>query len=91
MKECEELNNEYVQRLSECRECGKVHWHMTGAIGLKVDAYTPQWKAKKDDMRHRHQKDMLQPLKDGKPNEEFIKTYGKLPFKNKAKNANNTR
>ena len=89
------LNREYVTRSYYCRACKVIHeYSVIGKVGIKVDAYTLQWKAKKDDMRNRHHKDMLQPLKDGKPNKEFIKTYGKLPFTKpitKAKNEKSTK
>lgn len=74
---CRTLDNDTVQRLSTCPDCGEVHWYNTNQIGLRVDAYNIKWKQTKDDMRQRHRKDLLQPMKDGKPNEEFIKTYGK--------------
>lgn len=83
--ECMRLDNNHVQRYAECPACGETHWFMTSKLGLKIDAYNIKWKAKKDEMRRKHYKDLLQPTKDGKDNPEFIKAYGKIPYVDKRK------
>ncbi|KKR00127.1 MAG: hypothetical protein UT24_C0016G0016 [Candidatus Woesebacteria bacterium GW2011_GWB1_39_12] len=75
------LNREWVTRSYYCAKCSKVHaYSVVGKTGLgKVDAYTLGWKQKKDEMRRKHYKDLIQPNKDGRPNPEFKKAYGKYP------------
>ena len=75
------LNPEWVTRVFYCRACRSTHpYSVVGKTGLgKIDAYNPKWGAKKDEMRRKHYKDLIQPTKDGKPNPEFKKAYGKYP------------
>lgn len=79
------LDKEYVTRVYWCNDCNKLHeYSVVGKMFMgKIDAYNIKYKAIKDDMRRRHYKDLLQPIVDGKPNGEYIKAYGKLPFDTK--------
>lgn len=82
LKPCRNMDNprQNVVRVGECPDCGEVHPFVTEQSFLKkIDAYTLGWKAKKDEMRQKHYKDLIQPVKDGRPNPEFKKAYGKYP------------
>lgn len=79
--DCHKIDKDCVQVYGVCHECGQVHWY-TGRKALgKIDAYSINWKAKKDSMRQRHYKDLIQPRVHGKDNPDFVKAYGKLPYK----------
>lgn len=79
---CRTLNNEYVSRFGVCPVCGEEHWYQTQKHVLgKLDAYSLKWKSEKDRMRTKHHNDLLQPIVNGKENEEFTKVYGKPKIK----------
>jgi len=80
--DCRKLDYSYVVRFGFCPTCGVEHWYTTQKRTLgKIDAYSTKWKAKKDDMRHRHHNDLLQPIVNGRENYEFTKVYGKPKIK----------
>jgi len=84
MRACERLAPYEVQTLKVCSVCGKCHWLTEGRMTLgKIDSYTAKWRETKKHMRNKHHNDLIQPYKNGKPNDEYLKVYGTPPHETK--------